>query len=172
MSQSTAHLLGKNTIETPTQTLDVVLKGINELNRDPDPARRIEVKMVISEAEVEKLQAWMHSDHYEKAQALRQDDIKLWQDSLEYCVNYAMREHGSGSRVVAKVLISLYNSKIVRVGLADDLWSLDAVNFEHCMNVIRLCFQLHMEPHSFFQNGGDLFQYIIKRHGLRKAGSK
>lgn len=157
-------------IETPTQSLDVVLKGINELTRAPDPARRVKVTMDLFEPEVEKLHAWMHSDNYEQVQALRKDDIKLWQDSLEYCVNYAMREYGSGALVIAKVLVSLYNSKIVKVGLVDDLWSLDAVNFEHCMNAIRLCFELHMEPHSFFQNGGELFQFIIKRHKLRKGG--
>lgn len=162
--------MNQATIELPTPTLDVVLKGINELNRDPDPNRRIVVKMDLSEPEVQKLHAWMHSDKYEQAQALRKEDIALWQDSLEYCVNYAMREYGSGALVIAKVLVSLYNSKVVKVGLVDDLWSLDAVNFEHCMNAIRLCFQLHMEPHRFFQNGGELFQYIIKRHGLRKGG--
>jgi hypothetical protein len=158
-------------MEIPTPTLEVVMKGIEALERDTDPKARIEVKMTLSEPEVKKLHAWMHSDTYEKAQALRKDDIKLWQDSLEYLVNYAMREYGSGSTVIAKVLVSLYNSRVVKVGLVDDLWSLDGVNFEHCMNVIRLCFETRQEPHSFFQNGGDLFQYIIKRHGLKKAGN-
>lgn len=161
--------MSQDTLDIEEPTLEAVLKGINELEREPDPKVRIEVKMTLSEPDVKKLHAWMQSDRYEQAQALRKDNIKLWQDSLEYLVNYAMREYGSGSTVIAKVLVSLYNSRIVKVGLVDDLWSLDGVNFEHCMNVIRLCFETHQEPHSFFQNGGELFQYIIKRHGLKKA---
>lgn len=145
------------------------MKGINELQREPDPKIKIKVEMTLSEPEVKKLHAWMQADTYEKVQALRKDNIDLWCDSLEYLVNFAMKEYGSGSTVIAKVLVSLYNSRVVKVGLVDDLWSLDSVNFEHCMNVIRLCFETRQEPHSFFQNGGELFQHIIKRHGLKKA---
>lgn len=156
-------------MELPTPTLDVVLKGINELQRAPDPKKRIKVEMTLPEPDVKKLHAWMNSDQYEKAEEIRKADLAKCTKSLEHCVNFAMREYGSGAEVIAKVLVSLYNSHIVKVGLWDDLRSLDRCNFEHCMNVIRLCFSTNMEPHDYFQNGGELFQAIIKRHGLKKG---
>lgn len=52
------------------------------------------------------------------------------------------------------------------------LFNFDDVHFAHLMNALRLCFETHREPHSFFVNGGAIFEEIIERHGLEKRRRK
>jgi hypothetical protein len=50
--------------------------------------------------------------------------------------------------------------------------SLDSANFEHLLNILRLRFETHREPHQFFVNGGALFEQIIADWGLEKRRRK
>ena len=148
-------------------TLEVVLKDLSAEGRVRDPNRKVTFTYTVPETDAPKLLAWMQSDNYEKAEELRKANLAECTKSLEHCVNFASREYGSGATVFAQFLASLYNGNRVKADVSG-IRSLDAMNFEHLMNVMRLCFRASREPHEFFKNGNDLFERIIKRHGLEK----
>lgn len=148
-------------------TLEIILKDINEGRRILDPDKMVKFTLTLPETDLRKLQTFMSSDNYEKAEALRAADIEECTKSLEHCVNYASREYGSGAMVFAQFLASLYNGNRVKADVSG-IRSLDRRNFEHLMNVLRLCVIAQQEPHSFFKNGNDIFENIILRHGLEK----
>lgn len=166
MEQATA-TPGQTSAKKETPTLEIILKDINEGRHIPDPDRMVEFTLTVPETDAPKLQAFMNSDSYEKAEAIRDADIEECTKSLEHCVNYASREYGSGATVFAQFLASLYNGNRVKADVSG-ISSLDRSNFEHLMNVLRLCKITSSEPHSFFKNGNDIFEAIIKRHGLEK----
>ena len=155
----------------PIPTLEIVLKDINEGRHIPDPDRMVKFTLTIPETGVPKLQAFMQSDSYEKSEAIREADIEECTKSLEHAVNYASREFGSAAMVFAQFLASLYNGNRVKADVSG-ISSLDSRNFEHLMNVMRLCKITYREPHLFFKNGNDIFETIIKRHGLEKKRRK
>lgn len=154
-------------MEQAIATPEITLKDNPIQGQHLDPNRKIEVTITIRASEYQKLQAWMQSDTYEKAEELRKANLAECTKSLEHCVNYASRDYGSGATVFAQFLASLYNGNRVKADVSG-ISSLDIRNFEHLMNVIRLCKMTHQEPHSFFKNGNDIFEAIIKRHGLEK----
>lgn len=144
------------------------------LQRAPRPAgvlRRSEtvtVTLTISPDKVDKLHAFMDSDTWEKAEAVRKANLEGCIDSLEHAINVATTHVGtSGGRTFATFLASLYNGERVKVD-ASSIMSLDGANFEHLLNILRLRFETHREPHQFFVNGGTLFEQIIADWGLEK----
>ena len=167
MEQATATPGQTASAKKETPTLEIILKDINEGQHVPDPEKMVKFTLTLPETDVRKLHSFMQSDNYEKAEALREADIEECTNSLEHCVNYASREYGSGATVFAQFLASLYNGNRVKADVSG-ISSLDGRNFEHLMNVMRLCFIAHRKPHSFFKNGNDIFEAIIKRHGLEK----
>lgn len=131
------------------------------------------VTITLPDADLPKLQAWMHSDTWEKAEAIRKANLQEWLKSLEEALNWALRHDTSGARVFATLLASMYNGNRVKFDVSD-LKLLDMANFEHAMNCIRLCQETHREPHSFFVNGGQLFERMIadwKLEKKRRTGS-
>lgn len=129
---------------------------------------KVTVTLTLSPEKVEKLHAFMASDTWEKAEAARKADLEGCMDSLEHAVKIATTHYGtSGGRVFATFLASLYNGNRVKVD-ASDIMSLDSANFEHLLNILRLRFETHREPHQFFENGNDLFERIIKDWRLEK----
>jgi hypothetical protein len=135
-------------------------------------AETVTVTLTISADKVDKLHAFMASDTWEKAEAARKADLDGCIDSLERAVKIATTHYGtSGGRVFATFLASLYNGNRVKVD-ASDICNLDAANFEHLLNILRLRFETHREPRQFFENGGDLFEQIIKDWGLEKRRRK
>lgn len=132
----------------------------------PNMDEVVEVKLRIPRRDVNKLHAWMHSDTYEQSQALRKANHEQLQESLTHCVDMALRDHG-GARVMAQFMASLYNGDRVKADVSG-ISNLDAENFEHLMNAMRLCFETHREPHVYFVNGGEIFERIIKDWGLEK----
>lgn len=163
--------MSTETIEKPAvqEQIEAVLEDVGALRSRGDSEARFAVKFSTTWDEMQKMHAWWDSGRYEQAQALQQANERAWMNSLQYCANYAAREYGSGARVIASVLVSFYNSNICKVDMTD-LWLLDAVNFQHVMNTIRLRFAYHCEPYTLFDNGDELFRHIIKRHGLKKGG--
>lgn len=136
---------------------------------EPQPIRpdMVTVNMTIPAERVEKLHAFMASDTYEKAKAARDADLEKCRESLVYLVRL-VREHSSNStRGIARVLCSHYNGDRVQVDMTD-LRLLDAHNFEHVMNVIRLLYETNREPHTFFVDGGRIFESIIADYRLEK----
>jgi len=88
--------------------------------------------------------------------------------SLETVFHTQGRHLGtSGGRVCATLLASLYNGERVKFDVSD-LRRLDQDLFEHAMNTIRLCYETNREPHTFFVEGGRLFEEMIERWGLEK----
>lgn len=151
--------------------IDISLNDPVDVRRWRDPNKMVKLSLTIPETDVPKLYAFMQSDIYEKAEATRKADLAEGTKSLEHIVNYASREFGSGATVFAQFLASLYNGDRVKADVSG-LRLLDGNNFEHMMNVLRLCFKTNREPHDFFKNGNDVFEYIIKRHGLEKRRRK
>lgn len=154
-----------NTPDIPT--LEIVLKDLSAEGRVRDPNKKVTFTLTVPETDAPKLWAWMQSDNYERAEDIRKVDLAEGTKSLEHCVNYASREYGSASLVFAEFLASLYNGNRVKADVSG-IRSLDVSNFEHLMNVVRLCFQWHQEPHCYFKNGSEIFEAIIKRHKLEK----
>ena len=141
----------------------------------PDLAARMDemvaVKFDLRRGDIEKLQAWMHSDQYEQAQALRHADLTECTKSLEFLVNEVLRHPSGSTERAAAFLASLYNGGRVKCDLSG-IFALDSSFFEHTLNVMRLCFETHREPHSFFANGNEIFERIIKQYGLEKRRRK
>lgn len=129
---------------------------------------KVTVTLTISADKVEKLHAFMASDTWEKAEAARKANLEGCVDSLEHAVRIATTHVGtSGGRVFATFLASLYNGNRVKADVSD-ITALDTANFEHLLNILRLRFETHREPHQFFEDGGELFERIIKDWGLEK----
>ena len=129
---------------------------------------KVTVTLTIEKEKYAKLHAFMSSDTWEEAERVRKLKLEECVESLNHCVDIALKHVGtSGGRVLATFLASLYNGNRVKVD-ASDIMSLDEANFEHLMNVLRLRYETHTEPHSYYANGGELFEEIITRWGLEK----
>ncbi|MDP1870710.1 MAG: hypothetical protein Q8K61_03690, partial [Gallionella sp.] len=113
-----------------------------------------------------KLMAFMSSDSWERAEEVRKATIHECTNSLKHCVMWAQRDCGS-SRVFAHFLASLYNGYRVKADVSD-IGALDPENFEHLMNVLRLCYMTQREPHSFLVNGSEVFEGIINQWGMEQ----
>lgn len=135
----------------------------------PDLDQPLQVTFTLkSRDELEKLNAWMAGDTWEKAQAARRADLEQGVLSLQALLKTTRQHLGtSGGRVCATLLASLYNGERVKFD-ASDLRVLDQDLFEHAMNTMRLCHETHREPHQFFLNGGALFEEMIQTWGLEK----
>jgi len=136
----------------------------------PEKASRpgyIRMEVSIPADDQEKLIAYLYSDTWEKAQALRNAKLSECIKSLEVALNWALNHDTSGARVFATLLASMYNGTRVKFDVSD-LKRLDQGNFEHAMNCIRLCQETHREPHQFFKNGNALFERFIKDWKLEK----
>jgi hypothetical protein len=133
----------------------------------PQP-EKITVTLTLDPDKVDKLHAFMASDSWEKAEAARKADLDGCLDSLQHAVDVATTHYGtSGGRVFATFLASLYNGNRVKADVSD-ITALDRANFEHLLNILRLRYETHREPHQFFENGGDLFEKIITDWKLEK----
>lgn len=122
--------------------------------------------LTIKEDERAKLMAFMSSDSWERAEKVRHETIQECTKSLEHCIRWAQRDCGS-SRVFAQFLASLYNGYRVKADVSD-IGTLDPENFEHLMNVLRLCYMTQREPHTFIDNGSEVFEGIISLWGMKK----
>lgn len=129
--------------------------------------RMMRLEVTIPRDKYAKLNAFMAGDTWEMAQAVRQANLTECLKSMEVALNWALKHDTSGARVFATLLASMYNGNRVKFDVSD-LKLLDAVNFEHAMNCMRLCQELHREPHQFFENGGVLFERFITDWKLEK----
>lgn len=147
---------------------DITIKE-NPLD-DGRPVREgyISVTTTMPRAKFEKFNAAMHSDDWEKRQALRNAELQECVESIGVAMNWAMKHDCGGAATFARLLASLYNGNRVQMDASRLVFSLDATNFEHAMNVIRLCHETSREPHTFFKNGGELFETMISNWGFEK----
>lgn len=127
----------------------------------------VTVTMTIPKDKAGKLSAFMHSDTWEKAMAARDADLEKCRESLRLCVQWVQEHHANSTRFIASVLASLYNGERVKVDLSN-VGLLDMVWAQHVLNVIRLRYEDMREPHTYFENGGALFERIIRDYGLEK----
>lgn len=135
-------------------------------NMLPAPPRMVTFSLTIEEGEQAKLMAFMSSGSWERAEEVRKATIHECTNSLKHCVMWAQRDCGS-SRVFAHFLASLYNGYRVKADVSD-IGALDPENFEHLMNVLRLCYMTQREPHSFLVNGSEVFEGIIRQWGMEQ----
>lgn len=135
---------------------------------DGRPVREgnISITVTLPRAKFEKLNAMMDCDSWERTQELHQASLQQCVTSIEVALNWAMHHDCSGAAAFARLLGSLYNGNRVPMDLSRLVFSLDAKNFEHAMNVIRLCHETRREPHTFFDNGGELFETMIGNWGF------
>lgn len=127
----------------------------------------VRVSVILPRANLQKLHDFMSVDTWEKAEAARKARLDDCLKSLEIAVNFAIRHDTSGARVFATLLASMYNGARVKFDVSD-LKLLDRANLEHAMNSIRLCQETNREPHQFFQDGGKLFEQMIRDWKLEK----
>jgi hypothetical protein len=130
-------------------------------NMLPALPKMVTFSLTIEEDEQAKLMAFMSSDSWERAEEVRKASIHECTNSLKHCVMWAQRDCGS-SRVFAHFLASLYNGYRVKADVSD-IGALDPENFEHLMNVLRLCYMTQREPHTFVDNGSEVFEGIISQ---------
>ena len=147
---------------------DIQIKENPLDNGRPVPEGYISITTTIPRAKFEKYNAAMHSDDWEKQQELRNADLQKCVKSIGVAMNWAMHHDCSGAATFARLLSSLYNGDRVPMNASRLVFSLDGENFEHAMNVIRLCFETSREPHTFFKNGNDLFEAMIEKWGFEK----
>lgn len=147
---------------------DITIKE-NPLD-DGRPVREgyISVTTTMPRAKFEKFNAAMHADDWEKQQELRAADLTKCVESLQVALNWALHHDCSGAATFARLLASLYNGHRVQMDASRLIFSLDSTNFEHAMNVIRLCHETSREPHTFFIEGGQLFEKMIANWGFDK----
>lgn len=155
-------------LETPVAPAAIRINE-NPLD-DGRPVREgyISVTTTMPRAKFEKFNEWMHGDDWEKRQALRTADLNQCVESIKVALDWAMKHDCSGASTFARLLSSLYNGNRVQMDVSRLVFSLDAQNFEHAMNVIRLCYETSREPHTFFVNGGQLFEQMIEQWGFEK----
>lgn len=137
---------------------------------DGRPVREgyISVTTTMPRAKFEKFNAAMHSDDWEKREELRKADLNKCVDSILIAMKWAMSSDCSGAATFARLLASLYNGNRVQMDASRLIFSLDSENFEHAMNVIRLCRETSREPHTFFVDGGALFEKMISSWRFEK----
>ena len=135
-------------------------------NMLPALPKMVTFSLTIEEGEQAKLMAFMSSDSWERAEEVRKATLHECTNSLKHCVMWAQRDCGS-SRVFAHFLASLYNGYRVKADVSD-IGALDPENFEHLMNVLRLCYMTQREPHSFLVNGSEVFEGIINQWGMEQ----
>lgn len=131
----------------------------------PQPEGTVTVTLPIAKAD--KLHAFMQADHWERAEAARKAELAQCVDSLVECVKFVRRHHANSTRFIASVLCSLYNGERVKV----DMSGINLIDMEwqaHVINVIRLHAAVMREPHTYFVDGGKLFEEIIAEYGLEK----
>ena len=139
---------------------------MNKQNVLPVPPKMATFSLTIEEGERAKLMAFMSSDSWERAKKVRHATIQEFTKSLEHFVRGAERDYGS-SRVFAHFLASLYNGFRVKADVSD-IGVLDPVSFEHLMNVMRSCYMTQRKPHTFIDNGSEIFEGIISQWGMGK----
>ncbi|MDD3675813.1 DUF7673 family protein [Thauera propionica] len=145
----------------------VTLNPMPACRRD-DGDEDVTVRMTMPKSRLAKLQTLMDADTWEKAQAARDLKLSECHQSIGVLFNTQRRHLGTtGGRVCATLLASLYNGERVKFDVSD-LRCLDEHLFEHAMNTMRLCYELNAEPHTFFSDGGRLFEEMIERWGLEK----
>lgn len=144
---------------------DIKIIPIEENEAD---SRMIKLEVTIQRSEYQKLCDFMSGDSWEKAHEARRATLDDCLKSIEVALTVATTHYGtSGGRTMATLLASMYNGNRVKFDVSD-LKCLDMANFEHALNCMRLCQELHREPHQFFENGGALFEQMIKDWGLEK----
>lgn len=113
-----------------------------------------------------EFQTGQRFDHYLQ---LRSQDLQKCADSLRKMVDFVTRTGFStgGAHVMAGLLGSLYNGDRVRWD-ASGLTRLDYAWAEHCFNVQRLHTYGGCEVHSYFEDGGRIWEQMIKDYGLEK----
>jgi hypothetical protein len=63
-----------------------------------------------------------------------------------------------------------YNGYRVKADVIDT-GTLDPENFEHLINVLHLCYITQREPHTFIDNGSEVFEGIISLWGMEKKSN-
>ena len=147
---------------------DITIKE-NPLD-DGRPVREgyISITTTIPRAKFEKFNAAMHSDDWEKREELRRANLQQCVESIKVALEWATRHDCSGAATFARLLASLYNGNRVQMDVSGIAFSLDSANFEHAMNCIRLVHETSREPHTFFKDGGALFERMIELWGFEK----
>lgn len=134
---------------------------------DSQRGEMVRVSVTLPRSDLKALHEFMDRATLDKAAAARHADLTGCLKSLEIAVNWALKHDTSGARVFATMLASMYNGNRVKFDVSD-LKRLDRANFEHALNSMRICQELHREPHQFFENGGALFEQIITDWKLEK----
>lgn len=127
----------------------------------------VSVQLTVPREKLDKLRAFMIGETFEKAMAVRRAELDKCRDSLTACVRMVREHHANSTRFIASVLCSLYNGDRVKCDLSG-IGHVDMVWAEHVLNVIRLHYEGGRELHTYFVDGGAIFEDIIARYRLEK----
>jgi len=87
--------------------------------------------------------------------------------SLVSVVEFVSSSSSGGTDALARLLMSCYNSHEYPFEVTE-LCRLDDNFYEHAINILRLRTRSNLEPHTFFLNGGKLFNQIAADFRLSK----
>jgi hypothetical protein len=83
---------------------------------------------------------------------------------------YEVAHGNSGQcRYIAACLLGLYNGTRFPFDLTD-LRCVDVALFDDCIRVLRMDSMLRREVHTYFPNGGPMFEKLARRWGIADAG--
>lgn len=82
--------------------------------------------------------------------------------SLQRLIDLAQNSDTGGGNVAAQLLLGLYNGPQYPFDLTE-LCRLDSELYQDALNVIALRVRHSVEPHEFFQNGGELFSNLAEK---------
>ena len=86
-------------------------------------------------------------------------------ESLERVVDHVTQDNTGGGEALARLLMNCYDYSEYSFDLTE-LCRLDDDFFEDALNVIRLRCRQNLEPHTFFVDGGRLFNQIAADYGI------
>lgn len=80
--------------------------------------------------------------------------------ALERLVNLCLRHQGGGTYPIIDFLLGMYNGHLYRPDMQLLSGRIDHDHFEDVIRVMRLYRSTGREPHTFFENGEELFRQL------------
>lgn len=128
-------------------------KGSPMRKPDPEAQARARAVMEARRREIDQLHAQLPAIRMEGEAALRR------------LLPVAQRDTGQSS-VVARFLLNLYNGERFPFDMTD-LRRLDFDLFDDCIAVLKMDFQPAKEVHTYFTDGGKIWEALAKEWGFK-----
>jgi hypothetical protein len=124
---------------------------------------------VVQDKSAERAEIAKHFEEMRRKEAERQAELpRVRAEGLEALTRLLKVAHGhSGQcKIVASFLLSCYNGNRFKFDLTD-FRCLDHELFEDCLAVLRMDFKPAQEVHTYFVNGGRIWEQLAKDWRIR-----